>query len=320
MAELLQVRNLSKSFRAGSIWNFSGVKKIRAVQDVSFDINEGEVFGLVGESGCGKTTIGRLIIRLEDADQGEVLFEGQNVLNFDRSELSEYRKKAQIVFQNPFSSLNPRRSVFDSLSEGYSVYRIGNKKERREWLSEILLEVGLDPEYLDRFPHQFSGGQRQRLVIARALTLKPKFIMADEPVSALDVSIQAQTLNLMRKLQHEFGFSMLFISHDLRVIYQMSDTIGVMYMGKMVERAPKRELFENPLHPYTKALFASAPRLGENNTRADELIEGEVWDKVPPENGCIFYYRCKARKECCLTTRQALVDRGNGHLVACSIF
>jgi oligopeptide/dipeptide ABC transporter ATP-binding protein len=317
MSAIIKVNQLTKHFKPSKIWLMSGLKSVKAVDQVSFEIQEGTVYGLVGESGCGKTTAGRLILRLLEADSGEVLFEGDDVLNFSTAQLKDYRRKAQIVFQNPFSSLNPRRSILDILSSGYEVYDIGSKKERRTWLEEIMRQVGLEPEHLDRFPHQFSGGQRQRLVIARALSLKPKFVVADEPVSALDVSIQAQILNLLRELQQSLGFTMLFISHDLRVISHMSDQIGVMYMGRLVETAPKEKLFAAPLHPYTTALIASAPTMDASQKVSSEMIQGEVWDKAPPEDGCVFYHRCGMSLPECMERPQFPEEKEEGHFVAC---
>jgi oligopeptide/dipeptide ABC transporter ATP-binding protein len=317
MATLIETIDLTKHYRPSQIWILSGLKSIKAVEKVSLKIEEGQVYGLVGESGCGKTTVGRLILRLVDATGGKVLFEGKNILEFGPAGMKEYRRNAQIVFQNPFLSMNPRRSIFDSLSVGFDNYSMGTAKERREWLEQLMLKVGLEPTFLTRYPHQFSGGQLQRIVVARALSLKPRFIVADEPVSALDVSIQAQILNLMRNLQQEYQFTMMFISHDLRVIRHMSDSIGVMYMGRLVEKASKEELFRNPLHPYTQALLDAAPRIELKPQVKGELIQGEVWDSAPPETGCIFYNRCRKRADACKVTPQTLKEAGNDHQVAC---
>jgi len=317
MSALVEVRGLTKHFMPSALWILTGAEMIKAVEDVSFKIDEGTTYGLVGESGCGKTTAGRLILRLIELTSGKVFFEGKDVTEFSTQELHEYRRKAQIIFQNPFSSLNPRRSMLDILSTGYKVYNLGTKKERREWLETLIERVGLDPRHLDRYPHQFSGGQRQRLVIARALTLNPKFIVADEPVSALDKSIQAQILNLLRDLKGELGFTMLLISHDLRLIYHMSDHVGVMYMGKLVESASSFDLYANPLHPYTQALITSAPSIDPDQEMPQGLLEGELWSKEPPKDGCIFYHRCRQAVPECEHRPQELVDRGDGHLVAC---
>ncbi|MCK5737109.1 MAG: ABC transporter ATP-binding protein [Spirochaetaceae bacterium] len=317
MSNLLEIKGLSKHFMPSGMWLLTGAKKIKAVDNVSFNIEEGTVFGLVGESGCGKTTLGRLILNLIKPSSGSVLLDGKDVLQFSKKDIHEYRRQAQIIFQNPFASLNPRRNVFENLSTGYQVYKIGNLQERREWLEILMSRVGLDPKYLDRYPHQFSGGQRQRLGIARVLTLKPKIVIADEPVSALDASVQAQILNLLRELQKEFNFTMILISHDLRLIYHMSDRIGVMYMGRMVERAGKEDLYNNPLHPYTKALISSAPSLDPKQGLSSKLISGEVWDKAPPENGCAFFNRCPMAGDECREQIQELKELGNDHAVAC---
>ena len=317
MSALVEVHGLTKHFTPSALWVLTGAEVIKAVDNVSFEIEEGTTYGLVGESGCGKTTIGRLVLRLIDPTSGRVLFDGKDIVDFSGGELREYRRKAQIIFQNPFSSLNPRRRILDTLSTGYEVYGLGSKSERREWLEDLMERVGLDPRHLDRYPHQFSGGQRQRLVIARALTLKPKFIVADEPVSALDKSIQAQILNLLRNLKDEMGFTMLLISHDLRLIYHMSDWVGVMYMGKLVESASSAELYASPLHPYTRALIAAAPSTDPDQGIPEGLIEGELWSRKPPEHGCVFYHRCKEAVPECEHRPQSLVDRGDGHLVAC---
>lgn len=316
MSTLVEIQGLTKHFMPSRIWLWTGAKIIKAAQDVSFQIGEGTVFGLVGESGCGKTTMGRLILRLIEADSGKIMFEGKDVLQFSAQELHDYRRKAQIIFQNPFSSFNPRRSILQNLSTGYRVYDIGNMVERREHLEALMERVGMEPSYLGRYPHQFSGGQLQRLAIARALTLEPKFIVADEPVSALDVSIQAQILNLLRNLQRDLNFTVLLISHQLRVIRHMSDRIGVMYLGLLVETADKEELFANPMHPYTQALIASAPSL-DPDQGTGELIKGEVWDVAPPEEGCVFYNRCPVVVPECEHLPQELIDQGNGHTVAC---
>jgi peptide/nickel transport system ATP-binding protein len=275
------------------------------------------VMGLVGESGSGKTTLGRMLVRLVEPTSGQVLFDGRDITTLGRRELLEYRRQAQIIFQNPYSSLNPRRSVADSLGVGYDVFGLARGRARREQLTALLARVGLGPEVLDRYPHQFSGGQRQRLVIARALTVEPRFIVADEPVSALDVSIQAQILNLLRTLQEDFGFTMLLISHDLRSIYHMSDNIGVMYLGRLVELAPKRRLYEQPLHPYTRALIASAPSLEPLTLSNAGPIRGDLLDQPPPPGGCVFYPRCPLAVDDCRVNVPMLEEKESGHAAAC---
>jgi peptide/nickel transport system ATP-binding protein/oligopeptide transport system ATP-binding protein len=248
---------------------------------------------------------------------GQVWFDGKNVMEFKSAEMKEYRRNAQIIFQNPFSSMNPRRTIFNSLSVGFDNYGMGTRTERKQWLEELMQRVGLEPDFLARYPHQFSGGQLQRIVVARALSLKPRFIVADEPVASLDVSIQAQILNLIRVLQEEYKFTLLFISHDLRVIRHMSDSVGVMYMGSLVEKASKDELFSKPKHPYTQALLDAAPRIELKPQVKGDLIQGEVWDKAPLDKGCVFYYRCTKRVDECMTTPQTLQEIGNDHQVAC---
>jgi len=314
---LVEVRGLTKHFHPSRLWILAGAKVTKAVEDVSFVIEPGQVLGMVGESGCGKTTIGRLVLRLIEPTVGQIYFEGKDVTTFDAQELAAYRRQAQIIFQNPFASLNPRRTIESSLGIGMEVYGLAAGAEKRERLAALLQRVGLSPDMLDRFPHEFSGGQRQRLVIARSLSVEPKFIVADEPVSALDVSIQAQVLNLVRDLQEDFNFTMLFISHDLRTIYHMSDHIAVMYLGRLVEFAHKQQLYENPLHPYTQALTAAAPSLVPGQTLNNKIIKGDVWDKPPPPGGCVFYHRCALAIPECEHLVQELVEKEPGHTVAC---
>jgi oligopeptide/dipeptide ABC transporter ATP-binding protein len=314
---LVEVKGLSKHFLPSRLWLLAGAKITKAVDDVSFNIPEGTVLGLVGESGCGKTTTGRLILRLIEPSRGEVYFDGTDVTRLNSHGLFEYRRQAQIIFQNPFSSFNPRRNIESSLSVGLEVYKLAHGKEKRERLEILLSRVGLSPDMLDRYPHEFSGGQRQRLGIARALSVEPKFIVADEPVSALDVSIQAQVLNLLRELQEELKFTMLFISHDLRTIYHMSDHIAVMYLGRLVEIAPKRSLYANPQHPYTQALIAAAPSLEPGQTLNSQVMKGEVWDAPPPPQGCVFYHRCPLAVPDCEHIIPELEEKGPGHSTAC---
>lgn len=317
MRTLIEVEGLTKHFLPSRLWLLAGAKITKAVEDVSFTIDEGSVLGLVGESGCGKTTTGRLILRLIEPTRGEVYFNGAEVTKFDSQELVEYRRQAQIIFQNPFSSFNPRRTVESSLSVGLEVYGLAHGGEKRERLAVLLKRVGLSPDMLDRYPHEFSGGQRQRLGIARALSVEPKFIVADEPVSALDVSIQAQVLNLLRELQEELKFTMLFISHDLRTIYHMSDRIAVMYLGRLVESAPKQSLYERPQHPYTRALIAAAPSLEPGQTLSSQIMKGEVWDKPPPPDGCVFFHRCPLAVPDCEHIIPELEEKEAGHRAAC---
>jgi oligopeptide transport system ATP-binding protein len=317
LTTLVEVKNLSKHFAASRLWILRTDQVTKAVDDVSFSIQEGETFGLVGESGCGKTTTGRLVLRLIEPTSGKVFFEGRDVTAFSSSEIHEYRKKAQIIFQNPFSSLNPRRSIEDILSDGYEIYDLAKGTERQDRMVALLEKVGLGAGALSRYPHQFSGGQRQRIVIARALTVDPRFIVADEPTSALDVSIQAQVLNLLRELQRDLRFTMLLISHDLRVIYHMSDHIGVMYLGRLVELAEKRDFYSRPLHPYTRALISSAPAMEPGQMGKKASLKGEVWNRMPPPGGCVFYPRCPIATAACETTLPPFEAKGKNHWVAC---
>ncbi|HEY7911227.1 MAG TPA: ATP-binding cassette domain-containing protein [Blastocatellia bacterium] len=256
---LVEIKNLKKNFPVGGGMFSSGHAVVKAVDDVSFAIKRGETFGLVGESGCGKTTTGRCILRLIEPTSGELFFDGRDMLTLNTGELRELRRDMQIIFQDPYSSLNPRMKVSDIVSEPLAIHRIGTRRERRDRAAELLERVGLAAEHLDRYPHEFSGGQRQRLGIARALALNPKFIVCDEPVSALDVSVQAQVVNLLQDLQEQMGLTYLFISHGLSVVEHISSRVGIMYLGRLVEVAPSREIFHNPLHPYTKALLSAIP-------------------------------------------------------------
>jgi peptide/nickel transport system ATP-binding protein/oligopeptide transport system ATP-binding protein len=264
---LLEVKNLVKHFpiRTGLLRRVTG--QVRAVDDVSFTIDKGETLGLVGESGCGKTTVSRTLLRLVPATSGSVTFEGRQVLTASRSETKDLRRKMQIVFQDPFASLDPRRTIGESVAEGLVIHNIGTRQEQQEKTAAIMERVGLSAALLERFPHEFSGGQRQRIGIARALVMNPSLLVLDEPVSALDVSIQAQVLNLLKKLQEELGLTYLFVAHNLGVVEYVSTRIGVMYLGKMVELAPRSEVFKRPLHPYTKALIACVPRHGSRQKR-----------------------------------------------------
>jgi len=318
MTPLLEVRHLTKQYRPSTLWRLAGAKTTSAVQDVSLAVEAGTVFGLVGESGCGKTTLGRLILRLIEPTSGQILFEGRDVTRFSRAELLEYRRQAQIIFQNPFSALNPRQTIEASLGIGYDVYKLAKGAQRRDRIVALLEQVGLGAEALSRYPHQFSGGQRQRLVIARALTVEPRFIVADEPVSMLDVSIQAQVLNLLRELQKRDQFTLLLISHDLRVVRHMCDRIAVMYLGRVMELAPKQTLYASPLHPYTQALLAAAPDAYSEQPAGVVALAGELWEKSPPENGCVFSPRCPLAVDLCVSTLPLLAEKAPEHWVACS--
>jgi len=310
--ELIKVRHLVKHF---PVENSDDV--VRAVDDVTFDIFEGETLGLVGESGCGKSTVGRCLLRLYEPTSGDVFFEGKNIVGLPNREMQSLRREMQIIFQDPYASLNPRLNIFSIVSEPLKIHGIGNKTERRERVADLLKKVGLDPEYMFRYPHEFSGGQRQRLGIARALALNPKLIIADEPVSALDVSVQAQVVNLLQDLQNEFGLTYLFISHGLAVVEHISQRVAVMYLGKIVEISEGRELYDNPLHPYTKALLSAIPIPDPKKKRERIVLQGDVPTPINPPSGCRFRTRCPWAIEECAHVVPELKEIESGHFAAC---
>jgi oligopeptide/dipeptide ABC transporter ATP-binding protein len=292
---------------------------VKAVDDVSFTVKEGETFGLVGESGCGKTTVSRSILRLIPANDGSVFFEGQDVFNLRSNELKALRRNMQIVFQDPYSSLDPRMPVGDIIAESLLIHGVKDRKQRNIVVQEMLAKVGLNPYHAHRYPHEFSGGQRQRIGIARALALNPRFIVCDEPVSALDVSIQSQILNLLKELQREYGFSYLFVAHDLSVVEHISDRVGVMYLGKLVETATREQLFTEPLHPYTRALMSAIPVPDPRRKRERIVLTGEVPSPLNPPSGCRFHPRCPIAKDICKQAEPQFEEKRPGHFVACHL-
>jgi oligopeptide/dipeptide ABC transporter ATP-binding protein len=310
--ELVRVRHLVKHF---PVENSNDV--VRAVDDVSFDIFAGETLGLVGESGCGKSTVGRCLLRLYEPTSGDVFFEGQNIVGLPNNQMQILRREMQIIFQDPYASLNPRLSILSTVSEPLKIHGIGNKTEREERVADLLKKVGLDPAYMFRYPHEFSGGQRQRIGIARALALNPKLIIADEPVSALDVSIQAQVVNLLQDLQSEFGLTYLFISHGLAVVEHISKRVAVMYLGKIVEISEGRELYDNPLHPYTRALLSAIPVPDPKKKRERIVLQGDVPTPINPPSGCRFRTRCPLAIEDCAKVVPELREIETDHFAAC---
>jgi oligopeptide/dipeptide ABC transporter ATP-binding protein len=318
-APLLSVHDLTKHYvrKSGFLGGDKGV--VRAVDGVSFDVFPGETLGLVGESGCGKTTTGRAVLRLIEPTSGSVTFEDKDVLNLDAGSLRRLRRRMQIIFQDPFSSLNPRMTVGAIVREGLTIHRIAEGEEANTRVRRLLEEVGLRPEYADRYPHEFSGGQRQRVGIARALSVEPSFIVCDEPVSALDVSVQAQVINLLQDLQRDRGLAYLFIAHDLSVVEHIADRVAVMYLGHIVELAPARDLYREPLMPYTQALLSAVPVPDPGARRERIVLQGDVPSPANPPSGCVFHPRCHhPRKDAaCAKIVPPLEEKAPGHFVAC---
>ncbi|WP_406687536.1 ABC transporter ATP-binding protein [Rossellomorea vietnamensis] len=317
---LLKVENLKKHFPiTGGILG-RPVSSVKAVDGVSFTVNKGETLGIVGESGCGKSTTGRMLMRLIDPSEGKVTFEDRELTSLSNSEMRKVRREMQMVFQDPFASLNPRHTVEKILEEPLKVHGMGSAKERKERVHELLNIVGLSSYHAKRYPHQFSGGQRQRIGIARALMTKPKLIIADEPVSALDVSIQSQVLNLMQDLQKEFGLTYIFIAHDLGVVRHISDRVGVMYLGKMVELSDSENLYEKPLHPYTQALLSAVPVPDPDFKRETILLQGDIPSPSNPPSGCTFHTRCPHATDICKQKVPEFKEHQPGHYVACHLY
>jgi oligopeptide transport system ATP-binding protein len=315
------VRDLTKHFdiKRGFFWGEAA--KVHAVDAVSFDITQGETLGLVGESGCGKSTTGRLILRLIEPTSGEVIFDKVPIFQADKAEMRRLRQRMQIIFQDPYSSLNPRMTVEQIVGEGIIIHKLcKTKAERRERVADLLQKVGLSPEQMNRYPHEFSGGQRQRVGIARALAVNPRLIIADEPISALDVSIQAQVINLLEDLQEQFDLTYLFIAHDLRVVEHISDRVAVMYLGKIVELADSQELYAKPLHPYTEALLSAIPIPDPTTKRQRIILEGDPPSPIHPPQGCRFHTRCHKRFDRCDKEEPVLREVAPRHWVSCHLY
>jgi oligopeptide transport system ATP-binding protein len=316
---ILEIKNLKKYFPVkGGFWSKT-IGYVHAVDDVSFYLYKGETLGLVGESGCGKSTTGRLILKLLEPTAGKILFEGRDISRLDRQRLKSLRRELQLIFQDPYASLNPRMTVGSIVGEAFIIHNVGNGREVEDRTVALLQKVGLHADHMRRYPHEFSGGQRQRIGIARALALNPKIIVADEPVSALDVSIQAQVINLLQDLKGEFQLSYLVIAHDLSVVEYMSDRVAVMYLGKIVEMARGDELYENPMHPYTEALLSAVPIPDPRLEKNRQILQGDVPSPINPPSGCYFHPRCIYRQDPCSQHSPEFYDTGDGHFVACPV-
>lgn len=319
---LIEVSNLKKYFPVKNQFIRNEKKFIKAVDGVSFEIRKGETFGLVGESGCGKSTLGRSITRLYDVTEGDIFFEGTNIAKLNKREMKEYHGKMQIIFQDPYSSLNPSMNVEELINEPLALHSILTKKERLEKTEHLLEMVGLSKDDMEKFPHEFSGGQCQRIGIARAISTNPDFVLCDEPISALDVSIQAQVVNMLEDLQQDMGLTYLFVAHDLSMVRHISDRIGVMYLGNIVEISKSNDLYKNPLHPYTKALLSSIPIADPKKAKAAvrQIIEGDIPSPMDIPSGCRFHTRCPYAKPICKEISPQMKEVENGHSVACHLY
>jgi len=317
MTILLELENLKKYYEVAASFLARGRQTLKAVDGVSLKIDRGECLGLVGESGCGKTTLGRLVLRLEEPTDGRIIFDGREVLRFDRREMFRFRRRVQIIFQDPYSSLNPRKTVGGIIGEPLVIHGRGGREERRGRVLELMSEVGLRPEHYHRYPHEFSGGQRQRVGIARALALEPELIVADEPVSALDVSIQAQVINLLKDLQAKYHLTYLFIAHDLSLVRHVSDRLAVMYLGRLAETVPREQFGRAHHHPYTLALLASIPVPRPGAKKKGPTLSGDVPSPINPPPGCLFHPRCPERIEVCSRQAPELREISPGHFIAC---
>lgn len=319
---LIDIKNLKMYFPVKKGLFNKTVNHVKAVDDISFAINKGETLGLVGESGCGKTTTGRTIIKLYEPTDGQIIYDGVDIAKFDSKSMLPYRKKMQMIFQDPYASLDARMTVGDIIGEAIDIHKLMAGKERLERVQYLLDRVGLNSEHANRYPHEFSGGQRQRIGIARALAVEPEFIICDEPISALDVSIQAQVVNMLEDLQKDLGLTYLFIAHDLSMVKHISNRVGVMYLGKMVELAESNELYTKPLHPYTQALLSAIPVPDPDETASKEriVLEGEIPSPINPPSGCRFRNRCRYATAKCAEVIPELRDLGGGHQVACHLY
>jgi peptide/nickel transport system ATP-binding protein/oligopeptide transport system ATP-binding protein len=319
MNKLIEVKNLKKWFYVGKV--VAGKREaLRAVDGLSFFINNREVMGLVGESGCGKTTCGKMLLRIIDPTSGSIFFDDEEITHLDKKRMQRFRRRMMIIYQDPFGSLDPRMRIGQAIAEPLEVHNIGTPKEREEKVIELMEKVGLSADQINRYPHEFSGGQRQRIGIARALATNPEFIVADESVSALDVSIQAQIINLLKELQEEFGLTLLFVAHDLSVVKHICDRVAVMYLGKIMEMADKKSLFSNPKHPYTQALLSAIPIPDPRKRKEQEILMGDVPSPVNPPSGCRFHTRCPKVMDICKKEEPPLKEIKPGYYVACHLY